>query len=149
VGFPLNISLRPACADDLAFARTIYFETMRWIIERLFGWDDQREQEKFASQFNVAASQIILADGRDVGWVQAQEGEAVLWLQSLYVIPAMQRRGIGAEVLKKMIDRALSAHKPITLSVVKINPALRLYEAYGFRITHEDEDKFYMRLDTA
>ena len=51
--------------DDLAFARTIYFETMRWMIERLFGWDERREQEKFASQFNVAASQIVVADNQN------------------------------------------------------------------------------------
>jgi ribosomal protein S18 acetylase RimI-like enzyme len=30
---------------------------------------------------------------------------------------------------------------------VKINPALRLYERLGFRITHEDERKFYMKRD--
>jgi hypothetical protein len=31
--------------------------------------------------------------------------------------------------------------------VVKINPALRLYERMGFRITHEDDRKLYMRRD--
>jgi ribosomal protein S18 acetylase RimI-like enzyme len=30
---------------------------------------------------------------------------------------------------------------------VKINPALRLYERLGFRITHEDERKFYRKRD--
>jgi uncharacterized protein (TIGR03437 family) len=42
--------------EDLPFARALYFETMRWIVERLFGWDEQREEEKFAAHFNVAAS---------------------------------------------------------------------------------------------
>jgi hypothetical protein len=28
-----------ATADDFAFARNVYVETMRWIVERLFGWD--------------------------------------------------------------------------------------------------------------
>jgi ribosomal protein S18 acetylase RimI-like enzyme len=31
--------------------------------------------------------------------------------------------------------------------VVKINPALRFYEKHGFRITHEDQHKFYLRAD--
>ena len=30
---------------------------------------------------------------------------------------------------------------------MKINPALALYERLGFRITHEDEHKFYMRAE--
>jgi GNAT superfamily N-acetyltransferase len=147
VGYPSGISLRPAFADDLLFARTIYFDTMRWLIERLFGWDELREKEKFAAQFDVAASQIIVADGNDVGWVQAQEDEAALWLQSLYVVPAMQRRGIGTEVLRRLVERAHSECKPLTLSVVKINPAFHLYKRHGFKISHEDEYKFYMRLD--
>jgi hypothetical protein len=28
-----------ATAHDFAFARNVYVETMRWIVERLFGWD--------------------------------------------------------------------------------------------------------------
>jgi hypothetical protein len=38
-------------------------------------------------------------------------------------------------------------HEALTLGVVKTNPALGLYERLGFRITHEDERKFYMRHD--
>jgi ribosomal protein S18 acetylase RimI-like enzyme len=30
---------------------------------------------------------------------------------------------------------------------MKVNPALALYERLGFRITHEDEYKVYMRAD--
>jgi ribosomal protein S18 acetylase RimI-like enzyme len=35
----------------------------------------------------------------------------------------------------------------VRLSVAKINPALRLYERLGFRVTHEDARKFYMKRD--
>ena len=38
-------------------------------------------------------------------------------------------------------------HGALTLGVVKTNPALGLYERLAFRITHEDERKFYMRHD--
>jgi ribosomal protein S18 acetylase RimI-like enzyme len=33
----------------------------------------------------------------------------------------------------------------VTLAVMKINPALKLYERLGFRITHEDDCKLYMK----
>jgi hypothetical protein len=33
------------------------------------------------------------------------------------------------------------------VAVVKINPAKSLYDRHGFRVTHEDQYKFYMRLD--
>ena len=48
---PENIKLRVACDADFGFARTVYFETMRWIIERLFGWDEVREAGDIARIF--------------------------------------------------------------------------------------------------
>ncbi|HEV2690331.1 MAG TPA: GNAT family N-acetyltransferase [Bryobacteraceae bacterium] len=118
---------------------------MRWIIERYFGWDERREEEKFAEQFKIDEARIIVAKGADVGWLQTQVDDTTINLQSLYVMPSMQRRGIGTEVLKMLAAQG----KAITLGVVKINPAIRLYQRLGFRITHEDEYKFYMRLDSA
>ena len=44
-----------------------------------------------------------------------------------------------------LIEEATHAQKAITLGVVKINPARRLYERLGFRVTHEDQHKVYMR----
>jgi ribosomal protein S18 acetylase RimI-like enzyme len=59
----------------------------------------------------------------------------------------MQGRGIGTQVLTTLLEKARSQRKAVTLGVVKINPAVRLYQRHGFRITHEDDYKFYMRLD--
>jgi ribosomal protein S18 acetylase RimI-like enzyme len=46
-----------------------------------------------------------------------------------------------------LIAEARHQGRALTLSVVKINPARRFYEALGFRITHDDEYKYHMRLD--
>ena len=141
------ITLRAARPDDYGFAKQIYYQTMRWIIERLFGWDEDREDRKFAEQFKREEVRIIAADGRDVGWMQTQLRDDAVYLGQLYVTPAWQGRGIGSEVLGRLIAEAREQGKAITLSVVKINPALRLYEAHGFRVTHDDEYKYHMRLD--
>jgi ribosomal protein S18 acetylase RimI-like enzyme len=67
----------------------------------------------------------------------------------LFVAAAFQRQGIGTEVIKHVISEAAGAGQAVTLGVVKTNPALRLYERLGFRITHEDDRMFYMRRDSA
>jgi hypothetical protein len=48
----------------------LYFETMRWIIERLFVWDQPREEENFVGVFKLDEVQIITAGARDIGWIQ-------------------------------------------------------------------------------
>jgi GNAT superfamily N-acetyltransferase len=143
----VNIGLRTASDRDVTFARDVYFETMRWIIERLFGWDPAREGKNFAQFFRLDEVRIITADEQDVGWIQEQVDDTTINLGSFYVMPMMQRRGIGTQVLQMLLARARNQSKAITLAVVKINPALRFYEKHGFRITHEDQHKFYLRAD--
>lgn len=140
----MNIALRAACDDDVAFARNLYFETMRGIIERLFGWDQNREEMNFARFFKLHEVRIITADGQDVGWIQEQISTESTNLGSFYVAPTMQGRGIGTRVLRMLLEEAAKESKVMTLAVVKINAARQFYEKRGFRTTHEDEHKIYM-----
>jgi GNAT superfamily N-acetyltransferase len=141
----VHIRLREAYASDIAFARTLYCETMRWIIERLFGWHEVREHANFNQFFKLDEVRIITADGQDVGWIQQQVEHTSINLGSFYVAPAMQRQGVGTQVLQLLLTNARNQAKTITLAVVKINPAVQFYAKHGFRITREDEHKFYMR----
>jgi ribosomal protein S18 acetylase RimI-like enzyme len=141
----MDIKLRAASNEDFAFARNVYFETMRWIVGRLFGWDQAREEKNFAQFFKLDEVRIITANAHDVGWVQEQVDGTTINLGSFHIAPPMQRCGIGTQVLQALLTEAKSQSKAITLSVVKINPALHFYEKHGFRITHEDDHKFYMR----
>jgi ribosomal protein S18 acetylase RimI-like enzyme len=143
----MRIALRPARSGDEEFARRLYAETMRETTERLFGWDDARERATFQRQYDPAEVRIIVADDRDVGWIQVQSGDVALNLRQFYVAPEFQRRGIGTIILKALIAEAESREQAITLSVVKGNPAQHLYEAHGFRVTHDDTYKHYMRRD--
>jgi ribosomal protein S18 acetylase RimI-like enzyme len=143
----VNIGLRAARDADFAFARKVYFETMRSIIERLFGWDEVREDKNFAQFFKLDEVRIITADEQDVGWIQEQVEDTTINLGSFYVTPVMQRRGVGTQVLRILLAHARNQAKAITLAVVKINPAVHFYEKHGFRITHEDEYKYYMRAE--
>jgi GNAT superfamily N-acetyltransferase len=143
------VALRPALPADLAFCRRIEHDTMRWIVEELFGWDEVRQVEKFARQWNVDEVRIITAASEDAGWLQTAQLNDAIFLKQIYLDPPFQRQGIGTRVMKIVIDEAQRQSKAVTLGVVKINPARRLYERLGFHVTHDDEYKFYMRRDTA
>jgi hypothetical protein len=59
----------------------------------------------------------------------------------MFLQPA-QRQGIGSRLLAD--ERGRQTNKPVRLGVVKINPAVRLYQRFGFVITSEDDFKFIM-----
>ena len=81
------------------------------------------------------------------GWVQSFVDDNALFLAQLFVDGQFQRRGIGTEVVKALIGEPAQIGLALALGVVKTNPALRLYERLGIRITHDDDRKFYMRRD--
>jgi ribosomal protein S18 acetylase RimI-like enzyme len=141
----MDIRLRAFRTQDFTFTRGLYFETMRWAIERLFGWDKAHQEESFAEWFKPDEVSIITADGTDVGWIQQRLDRDTIFLGSIYVIPTMQGKGIGTHVIRTLIDLARTRSHAVTLAVMKINPAVGLYERLGFRITSEDEYKLYMR----
>ena len=65
------------------------------------------------------------------------------------LLEAKPKKGIGTEVMKRLIAETIQLHNTVRLNVVKINPARRLYERLGFRVTHEDDRKFYMTFDSS
>jgi len=101
----------------------------------------------FRQRWDVTQVRIITLDGTDIGWLQSFVKDDALFLGQLFVDVALRRRGIGTEIVKGLIGEAATAGQALTLGVVKTNPALRLYERLGFRTTHQDERKFYMRRD--
>jgi GNAT superfamily N-acetyltransferase len=141
---PFPVVLRPAHAQDFAFCQRLYFEGMREVIETL-RLDMARQHQSFARQWQVAEVRIIKMADQDIGWMQSTLAEGAIFLGQLYLDGCFQRQGIGGRLVQALIDEAGQGGRAIILGVVKINPARRLYERLGFRITHEDQYKFYMR----
>jgi ribosomal protein S18 acetylase RimI-like enzyme len=77
--------------------------------------------------------------------VQSFVKDDALFPAQVFADYQFQRRGIGTDVVKMLIEEAARSGQALTLGVVKTNPALRLYERLGFRITPDDDRKFYMR----
>jgi ribosomal protein S18 acetylase RimI-like enzyme len=139
-----RITLRSATTADLAFAAQIYVETMRYITDLLPDFDEARHMARFAERFLPAEVRIIVQGRKEVGWMQVGETIDEIFLKQLFLAPPHQRQGIGSQLLAELIERARRAGKPVRLGVVKINPAVRLYQRHGFTITSQDDFKYYM-----
>jgi ribosomal protein S18 acetylase RimI-like enzyme len=139
-----RIVIRPAHGEDFDYCAHLYFEGMENIIKEL-NLDVAAHAAGFRQRWDVTQVRIVTLDGTDIGWLQSLVKDDALFLGQLFVDKSLRGRGIGTELVKGLIGEAASAGRAVTLGVVKTNPALRLYERLGFRTTHEDERKFYMR----
>ena len=137
-------SLRPVCAADRDFVERVYFDTQRWIIEALFGWsDEETERLNFADSYDEEHTQVIIVDGKDAGWLTVQRARDI-HLDSIYLVPAHQRKGIGTSLVRTLIAEADKSGMVVRLSTAKINPARRLYERLGFIVVDEGPYKIHM-----
>jgi predicted N-acetyltransferase YhbS len=143
----MPVTFRPARPADFDYCERLYFTEMERI-NRELKLDRNAQVASFRRRWDAAQVRIITLDGADIGWLQSTTQDGSLFLGQLFVETALQGRGIGTEVMHRLLEEATRADQPMTLGVVKINPAKRLYERLGFRVTHEDERKFYMRRET-
>jgi ribosomal protein S18 acetylase RimI-like enzyme len=141
-----RIVLRRAHAEDFDYCAHVYFEEMENIIKEL-NLDMAAHAAGFRQRWEVAQVRIVTLDGTDIGWLQSFVKDDALFLGQLFVDKSLRGQGIGMELVKGLIEEAARAGRAVTLGVVKTNPALRLYERLGFRTTHDDARKFYMRRD--
>jgi ribosomal protein S18 acetylase RimI-like enzyme len=138
------IDLRAARPDDFDFCARLYFSGMADIIRQL-KLDMATQTANLRERWNVSEIRIITCDEADIGGIQSSIQDDALYLEQIFIDAAFQRRGIGTEIIYRLIARAEQAGRPVTLGVVKTNPARHLYERLGFCIISEDDRKFYMR----
>ena len=140
----MQLSFRAAQASDFEYCARLYFAGMDQTIEQLT-LDGAAHVDDFRRRWHAREVRIIARGGADIGWLHSRVQDGALFLVQLFVEPAFQRKGIGAQVMHRLIAEAAQARRPVTLAVVKTNPALRLYQRLGFQVTHEDDRKFYLR----
>jgi ribosomal protein S18 acetylase RimI-like enzyme len=144
----MHFSFRPARSDDFDYCSRLYFAGMEETIAQL-NRDMDAQRAGLRRRWDVAQVRIVTLGGDDIGWVQSFIENDALFLGQLFVDGGHRNKGIGTEVVTALIDEAARAGMAVSLGVVKSNPARRLYERLGFRITHDDDRKFYMRRELA
>ena len=92
---------------------------------------------------DVGAAWLRLWPGPETGYAYVDRATPEL---SMAVRPAHRGRGIGTCLLDALTDRASTRHRAISLSVGRLNPAVQLYQRFGFRVIAASDDTFTMRL---
>lgn len=86
---------------------------------------------------------LFTPDERGFGYIDEQTPEL-----AIAVVPSRRGRGFGHELLASLLDCARKdGFGAISLSVAKNNPAIGLYEGYGFEHVREDDGAIVMRAE--
>ena len=107
--------------------------------------DDASRRTRVMHYFDCA--EILLGDGERIGLFKLRRSPGDWEIVQIQLVSVAQGRGIGRSLLRETLADAAVAGVPVRLSVLKANPAKRLYEDLGFKVFDEDAHEFHMRRD--
>ncbi|KRA24210.1 acetyltransferase [Microbacterium sp. Root61] len=138
----MAMTLRRSTDADLDWLVELRALVLRDDLERLGRFDAVRVRQRMRDGFDPTFTRIIVVDEADVGSVTVRRDTDVRWLEHFYVLPAMQGRGVGRDVLRHIL--AAQDPMPLRLNVLRGSGARRLYERHGFVVDHEDDVDVFM-----
>lgn len=75
---------------------------------------------------------LLAGDEKGYGYVDDETPEL-----GMAVLPAYRGRGVGSDLLGRLLESAGATYRSVCLSVSAGNPAVRLYERAGFEVVRE------------
>ena len=129
-----RFALRGATPEDYPFAESIYIDSMRPLMLQLARWNEGERRATLRRSFTAADTNIIILDGRDIGWMQVTERDTDYNLAQLQLLNEYCGLGIGTRLIGELLDKAASEKRTVSLSVIRVNRAIGLYMRLGFRI---------------
>ncbi|MCZ8523019.1 MULTISPECIES: GNAT family N-acetyltransferase [Paenibacillus] len=110
--------------------------------------DDARVMESKALGDNTDMFMIVVNEGT-VGKIRVSREQGQAWIYGFAILPEYQGKGIGRNVLRRVIKDQRSAGYSVHLEVeTKNDHALRLYESVGFKAVHAQDYYRYHQVNS-
>lgn len=143
----MDVILRQATPDDVPFLLELREITMGEHLRNI-GMPTSQEDYLRRIQYKYDCAEIITVNNQPIGLykVEYQPNEALWYLIQIQIIPQYQGQGIGYQLIHQLIQQAQKSNLKVGLSVIKTNPALRLYKRLGFAIVDEKQHEYELEL---
>jgi len=144
----VNVSLRPVTDADQEFLVGVYASTRAAELAQV-DWDESQkdafirwqyamQKQEYEARYPNARYELILVDDQPAGRIWVGTDDTQIRLLDIALLTEFQNRGVGAYLLRQLIDEAKRAQKPLRHMVFMLNDnANRFYERLGF-VTIED-----------
>jgi GNAT superfamily N-acetyltransferase len=142
-----QVTLRPVTAADDDFIFSCYASTRAQELAQAPWSPEQKEafvrmqytaqKQHYAAEAPHANHDIIYVESTPVGRIFLDRRDNALHILDITVLPQHRNQGTGALLLRRLLDEAGRAGKPVTIYVESFNPSLRFFERLGFLKDHE------------
>lgn len=150
---PEDITFRPITDRDQPLLRRIYAST-RAAEMAAVPWTEPEKMAFVSAQFEAqhkyyrevfpnAEFSILEKNGEPIGRLYLDRRADEHRLIDIALLPEFRGKGLGSELMKRVLDEARGAAKLVRIHVEHNNPAMRLYLRLGFEKI-EDQGVYYL-----
>jgi ribosomal protein S18 acetylase RimI-like enzyme len=134
--------LQPATDGHWPRAWEIQRDAFRALTRRV-GLDIDTLEAECRAEWRAHKTRLIVQD-EIIGFVRVEHHPDHDWLDLIALAPAHQGAGLGARVMRHLMDEAACRGVPLWLSVYRANEACRLYRRLGFAERERDRIRLLM-----
>jgi len=143
----LKITVRPVVPGDYDFLLEVYATTRADEMAMVPWTDDQRlafvrsqfsaQQDHYGQKYPNARHDIILSNGRQVGYLYVARLEREIRIVDFTLLPTARNFGIGSYLLKQLLEESRRESKSTRIYVEEFNPSLNLFKRLGFNVSEQ------------
>ena len=140
----MDIELRNVKEKDFDWLYNLRSQTMtKYISDSGDNFDLETQSNRIMKEYE--SIKIVRSDNQDIGMFKVKRNSDKWEIIQIQLLPDYQHMGIGTKLIQELQMEASQQGVAIFLSVLKVNPAKRLYERLGFEAIHEKEKSYTMR----
>ena len=143
-----EITLRPITDDDREFLLRVY-EASRETELSAVQWDAGLKRTFMEHQFDAqdahyrkhyagATFDIVLYGGEPCGRLLVHRGDSQFAIMDLTVLPDYRGRGIGGEMVHRIVGEAGDSGRSVRVFLETFNPHQAFFQKRGFAVVEDD-----------
>lgn len=103
-------------------------------------------QDRFYREnYPGAVFQIILLGETPAGRLYIHQRADEIRIMDIALLPEFRGRGVGTQLLQRVLEEGRAQNLPVTIHVERFNPALHWYERLGFRLAEDKGVYLFLR----
>jgi GNAT superfamily N-acetyltransferase len=127
--------------EELAQLRVL---AMQESLQAIGRFDPARARSRLLDNFDKHATRKIIVNGQLGGFFTLKEQEDHLYLDHFYIHPDFQGQGLGAAIMRALINQACARKLPLRLGALLGSKANNFYRTLGFvQIGQSQWDIYY------
>lgn len=112
---------------------------------RIAGLPVDAETDRLRTEEQWHNIRVISFQGADIGMIKLDQHSTPWQILQFQLSRQQQGKGLGERLLRAVLNEANQRGVGVALTVLKANPAQKLYQRLGFIMTGEDEYEYWMQ----